>query len=80
MRHIGWHIGSRTTRRTPAAAELAIQSSKGGLTCEAGLNQALERPGYATVLPDPPEMDGHEDDDDERKQKDVKYVPSQQRR
>src|SRR5439155_5919348 len=39
----------------------------------------LQRPGEAAVLPDPPEVDGHEDDDDEREHKHVQRVPAQQR-
>src|SRR4051812_1681972 len=36
-------------------------------------------PGDAAVLADAPEVDRHEDDDDEREQQDVQHVPAQQR-
>src|SRR5258707_11247516 len=39
----------------------------------------LQRPGDAAVLPDAPEVDGHEDDDDEWQQQHVEDVPPQQR-
>ena len=36
-------------------------------------------PGDAAVLADPPEVDGHEDDDHEREHQHVQHVPAQQR-
>src|SRR5579871_243803 len=40
----------------------------------------LQRTRDAAILPNPPEVDGHEDDDDEREHQDMEHVPAQQRR
>src|SRR5207302_8520050 len=39
---------------------------------------SLQRSAEAAVLADAPEVDGHEDHDDERKEEHVEYVPSKQ--
>ena len=39
----------------------------------------LQRTGDAAILANPPEVDGHEDDGDEREHEDVEHVPAQQR-
>ncbi len=39
----------------------------------------LQRTGDAAILANPPEVDGHEDDGDEREHQDVEHVPTQQR-
>ncbi len=39
----------------------------------------LQRTGDAAILANPPEVDGHEDDGDEREHQDVEHVPPQQR-
>src|SRR6266550_1801411 len=70
---------SPSTGRPSALRRSRLRRRRCSGTSAMVLLAALERSGDAAVLADAPEMDGHEDHDDERQHQHVEHVPPQQR-